>query len=278
MKIECVPNFSEGRDRSVIEAIAAAVRSVEAVSLLDITSDQDHNRSVLTFTGPPDAVAEAAFRAIREAAQRIDLTSHQGVHPRLGAADVVPFVPLSGATLADCAALAHQTGRRVWDELRIPVYFYEAAALRPECSRLENVRKRLVPPDLGVTPHPTAGVSVIGARKFLIAWNINLDSTDLAAAKAIAKAIRQSSGGLPAVKAIGLPLVSRGQVQVSINLVDFEQTPLHIVFDAVARLTAEQGIRIAGSELIGMIPQAALDSSAGHNLHWLNLHPELILR
>jgi glutamate formiminotransferase/glutamate formiminotransferase/formiminotetrahydrofolate cyclodeaminase len=277
MKIECVPNFSEGRDQSVIAALVEAIQSVDTVRLLDTTSDPDHNRSVFTFIGPPGAVAEAAFRAVRTASERIDLTRHSGVHPRLGAADVVPFVPISGATLSDCAALAHQTGDRIWKELHIPVYFYEAAALRPECERLENVRKLLVPPDLGATPHPTAGCVVIGARKFLVAWNINLDSTDLNAAKAIARAIRQASGGLPAVKAIGLPLVSRNQVQVSINLVDFEQTPLHAVFDAVARLCAEKGIHIAGSELIGMIPQAALDASAGHDLYWENLRPAMVL-
>lgn len=275
--IECVPNFSEGRDPAVIDALAAAIRSVDEVRLLDTTSDPDHNRSVFTFIGPPEPVAEAAFRAVRVAAERIDLTRHSGVHPRLGAADVVPFVPISETTLADCAALAHRTGHRIWNELHVPVYFYEAAALRPECVRLENVRKRLVPPDLGATPHPTAGVAVVGARRFLVAWNINLESTDLEAARAIARAIRQSSGGLPAVKALGLPLASRHQVQVSINLVDFEQTPLYVVFDAVAKLCAGRGLRIAGSELIGMIPQAALDQSRGHDLHWQNLRSDRIL-
>lgn len=280
MTIECVPNFSEGRDAAVVAALAEAVRSVEGVRLLDATSDADHNRSVLTFVGGPEAVSEAAVRAAAVAAERIDLMRHTGVHPRLGAADVIPFVPIEGATLADCAGIAHRTGERLWAELGVPVYFYEAAALRPECARLENVRKLApagLPPDVGAGRHRTAGASVVGARKFLVAWNINLDSTDLGAAKAIARAIRQSSGGLAAVKSIGLPLESRRQVQVSINLVDFEQTPLWKVFEAVSGLCAEKGIRVAGSELIGMIPRAALESSTGHDLQWLNLRPELIL-
>ena len=274
MTVECVPNFSEGRDPVVVSAIGEAVRSVAGAQLLDTTSDPDHNRSVLTFIGSPEAAGEAAFRAVRAAAERIDLRRHAGVHPRLGAADVVPFVP------PGCADLAHAVGERIWAELRIPVYFYEAAARRAECARLENVR-RMVPeglkPDVGEGRHPSAGVCVVGARKFLVAWNINLRSRDLGAAKAMAREIRESSGGLAAVKAIGLPLESRGEVQVSINLVDFEKTPLWVVFDAVARRCAERRIEIAGSELIGMIPEAALEGSHGHDLQWLNLRPELVL-
>ena len=274
MTVECVPNFSEGRDPMVVSGIGEAVRSVEDARLLDTTSDADHNRSVLTFIGPAAAVGEAAFRAVRAAAERIDLSKHAGVHPRLGAADVVPFVP------PVCADLAHAVGERIWDELRIPVYFYEAAARRAECARLENVR-RLAPgglkPDVGEGRHPTAGVCVVGARKFLVAWNINLRSKDVSVAKNIAREIRESSGGLAAVKAIGLPLVTRGEVQVSINLVDFERTPLWVVFDAVARRCAARGIEIAGSELIGMIPEEALESSGGHDLRWMNLRPELVL-
>jgi glutamate formiminotransferase len=278
--VECVPNFSEGRDPVIVAAIWRAVSSVAGVQLLDTSSDPDHNRSVLTFGGAPGAVADAALAAVRVAAERIDLTRHAGVHPRLGAADVVPFVPVEDVTLAECAELARWVGRRIWDELGIPVYLYEAAALRPECARLESVR-RLAPtglaPDYGEVRHPTAGVCVVGARKFLIAWNVNLRSADLAAARAIAREIRESSGGLPAVKAIGLPLESRGQVQVSINLVDFERTPLYVVFDAIAERCRQRGIGIAGSELIGMIPHAALDGSAGHDLRWENLRPELVL-
>ena len=275
MIVECVPNFSAGRDRAVVDAIARAA----GAALLDATSDPDHNRTVLTMAGAPDAVAEAALAAVREAVARIDLTRHSGVHPRLGVADVIPFVPVRGVTLEVCAALARSVGQRIWDELRVPVYLYEAAALRPACARLENVRKMaaVLPPDIGQGRHPTAGASVVGARKFLIAWNINLASQDLAAARAIAREIRESSGGLPAVKAIGLPLESRGEVQVSINLVDFEKTPLYLVFDAVAQSCRARGIAIAGSELIGMIPEAALNASQGHDLRWLNLRPELVL-
>ena len=278
--IECVPNFSEGRDRGVVAAIEQSVRETPGAMLLDSTSDADHNRTVLTFVGEACAVAAAAIAAVETAVVRIDLTAHRGAHPRLGAADVVPFIPLAGATLGDCVTLARETGERIWNELRVPVYFYEAAARRPDCRRLENIRK-LAPtglrPDIGDTPHPTAGCCVVGARRFLVAWNINLESNDLAAARAIAQEIRESSGGLPAVKALGLALPLRSQVQISINLVDFEKTPLHVVFDAVVRLCQTRGIRVAGSELIGMIPRAAIDASAHHDLQWLNLRPELIL-
>jgi glutamate formiminotransferase len=278
--IESVPNFSEGRDPVIVASIARAVSAVEGALLLDTTSDQDHNRSVLTFGGAPEAVANAAFFAVREAVAKIDLSRHAGVHPRLGAADVIPLVPVEGITLDECATLARDLGERIWNELGVPVYLYEAAARRPECMRLENVRK-LAPaglaPDIGTGRHPTAGASVVGARKFLIAWNINLRTTDIKAAREIARAIRESSGGLPAVKSIGLPLESRGQVQVSINLVDFERTPLYIVFEAVKSICEERRIEIAGSELIGMIPAAALRSSRGYDLQWENLRAELVL-
>jgi glutamate formiminotransferase len=275
--IECVPNFSEGRNTETVDAIAAAV-SLHA-RLRDRTSDVDHNRSVLTFTGVPGAVVNAAIAAIRVAAERIDLTKQSGVHPRIGAADVVPFVPLEDISLEECAGLAREAGKRIWHELGIPVYLYEAAALRPECVRLENIRKhaRSLAPDYGALPHPTAGACVVGARKFLIAWNINLRTHDLIAARSIASQIRESRGGLPAVKALGLPLDSRGQVQVSINLVDFEKTPLHVVFDAVEQLCRQRNIEIAGSELIGMIPPAALAASEGRDLRWENLTQERIL-
>jgi glutamate formiminotransferase len=277
--VECVPNFSEGRDPVIVSAIAQAVTSAGAM-LLDTTSDYDHNRSVLTFAGAPPQVADAAVAAVRVAAEKIDLRKHAGVHPRVGAADVIPFVPVHNTNLDQCRTLAHAVGRRIWRELGVPVYFYEAAALRPECQRLENVRKLApagLPPDLGEGRHPSAGASVVGARKFLVAWNINLRTSNTAAARAIARAIRESSGGLPAVKSIGLPLESRGQSQVSINLVDFERTPLYLVFDTVKQLCHDRQIEIAGSELIGMIPAAALDASSGHDLQWENLRPELIL-
>lgn len=280
MTIECVPNFSEGRDRAVVKAIEQSVRRVPGTLLLDSTSDVDHNRTVLTFAGEPEAVAEAALAAVAEAVARIDLTGHTGVHPRLGAADVVPFVPVEGVALSDCAALACETGERIWGELRVPVYLYEAAARRPECERLENVRRKAMAgltPDIGDTLHPTAGCCVVGARGFLIAWNIILDTDDIGAARLIASEVRESSGGLPAVKALGLALPSRRKVQVSINLTDFRRTPLHVVFDAVVSRARERRIRVEGSELIGMIPQAALYGTAGHDLRWLNMSPELVL-
>jgi glutamate formiminotransferase len=278
--VECVPNFSEGRDPVIVSAIARAVAAVPGVVLLDTTSDQDHNRSVLTFAGEPGAVVEAAFEAVREAAAKIDMSRHAGVHPRIGAADVVPLVPVRDTTLEDCAALARALGKRIQGDLGVPVYLYEAAALREECRRLENIR-RLAPaglaPDYGTGRHPTAGASVVGARKFLVAWNINLRTRDLAFARQIAREIRESSGGLPAVKSIGLPLESRGEVQVSINLVDFERTPLYVVFDAVKERCEAKGVEIAGSELIGMIPAAALASSEAHDLRWENFRTELVL-
>ena len=222
----------------------------------------------------------AALAAVAQAVARIDLTKHLGVHPRLGSADVVPFVPVENVTLADCVALAHQAGEHIWNELRVPVYFYEAAARRPECARLENVRKRALTglaPDVGDKPHPTAGYCVVGARPFLVAWNIILESDDLFAAQTIASTIRESGGGLPAVKALGLALPSRGKVQVSINLTDYRRTPLHVVFDKVAKRCRARSIRLEGCELIGMIPEAALYATAGHDLRWINLRPELVL-
>jgi len=273
--VECVPNFSEGRDLVIVAAIGRAVPR-----LLDSTSDPDHNRSVLTFAGAPREVADAALAAARVAVERIDITRHAGVHPRLGAADVVPFVPVQEIGMEQCADLARETGARIWEQLRVPVYLYEAAAQRNECRRLENVRRLALaglPPDIGEGRHPTAGACVAGARRFLVAWNINLRTRDLETAWAIAREIRESNGGLPAVKAMGFPLDGRGQVQVSINLVDFEVTPLHVVFEAVAERCHRRGIEVAGSELIGMIPAAALKASEGHDLRWENLRADLIL-
>jgi glutamate formiminotransferase len=278
--VECVPNFSEGRDPLIVDRIAHAVSRAPGAVLLDKSSDPDHNRSVLTFFGSPKSIVDAAFETIREAVDLIDITRHFGVHPRLGAADVVPFVPVEHITLERCADLAAHLAERLWNELGLPAYLYEGAARRPECRRLENIR-RLAPsglrPDVGEGRHPTAGICVIGARKFLIAWNIMLRTSDLAAAKAIASEIRESSGGIPALKALGLPLPSRGRVQVSMNLVDFEITPLHIAFNAVAESCIRRGIEIEGSELIGMIPAAALEAARGHDLHWLNLRPESVI-
>lgn len=258
--IECVPNFSEGHDAKIVDAIEQAIRSVSGVLLLRSEMDPDHNRSVITFAGAPEAVAEGALCGIAAAVERIDLRQHQGVHPRIGAADVVPFVPLQGATLAECAAIAHRTGEAVWKQLAVPVYFYEAAATSRERAPLENIRRGGLEPDLGGPAlHPTAGASAIGARKILIAFNVNLATNDLAIAQAIARKIRASSGGMPFVKALGVPLPSRNLVQVSMNLTDFEQTPLLQAFEAVCQQAAARGISIAGTQIVGLVPQKAAE-------------------
>lgn len=240
------------------------------MKLLDYTSDVDHNRTVLTFAGPPEAVAQAAFETVAVAVERIDLRTHQGVHPRIGAADVLPFVPISGIDLETCALLALGVAERVWTELGLPVYLYEAAARTPERKRLEYLRSRTFAgaPDVGNGRHPSAGALIAGARPFLIAWNVNLRSRDLNAAKAIARAVRQSSGGLPAVKALGLQLQSRGCVQVSINLTDFEVTPMHVVYERVRDVARTMHVEIGGVELIGLVPQRALDLSVGYEIPW----------
>jgi len=274
--IECVPNFSEGRDPARIDALELAISSVPGALVLHRASDPDHNRSVITFAGKPEAVIEAAVRAAAKAAELIDLNCHRGVHPRAGALDVLPFVPLGETTLAQCVTIAHRAGERIWSELGIPVYFYQAAAIRPDRVNLENVRRgqfeglreasladATARPDLGGPAlHPTAGAVIVGARKILIAYNVNLKTTNLQIAKSIAKRIRASSGGLPSVKALGLPLSSRGLVQVSINLTDFEETPLHVVYSEVCRLAEAEGIEVKESELIGLMPRKALEAAA----------------
>jgi len=277
--IECVPNFSEGRDGARVAQIERAIRAT-GVPVLRTEMDPDHNRSVITFAGTPEAVFQAALRAIEKAAELIDLSRHAGVHPRIGAADVVPFVPIQGVTLEDCAELAHRAGDEVWRLLGIPVYFYEAAALRPERRNLEYIRRgdfeaaarealtnaERAPDIGGPALHPTAGAVMMGARKLLVAWNINLRTPDPGVAKAIARRIRASGGGFPNVKALGLPLESRGLAQVSMNLTDFEVTPPHVVFEAVKREAAAAGVEIENAEIIGLIPAAALEGAAAHFL------------
>ena len=273
-----MPNFSEGRDQTKIATIAAAIESVAGTLILHRTSDWDHHRSVITFAGHGLAVLEAAVRATRVAAEVIDLNEHRGVHPRVGALDVLPFVPLGDSTLEDCAAFAHLAGERIYRELGIPVYFYGAAATRPDRAALEDVRRGQFEglreasvsdgrkaPDLGGPGlHPTAGAVIVGARKVLIAYNINLKSENLELARSIASRIRASNGGFPAVKALGLPLSSRKLVQVSINLTDFEQTPLHVVYAEVDRIAAEHGVEIEESEIIGLLPQKAMEMAFAH--------------
>jgi glutamate formiminotransferase len=281
--IECVANFSEGREPVTVRAIEDAIASSSGVVVLRSEMDTDHNRSVITFAGPPDAVSEGALRGIETAVERIDLRQHQGVHPRMGAADVVPFVPLEGSTLADCVVIARQTGEKVWKRLGVPVYFYEAAAMSKDRRLLEKVRRGgfenpNMAPDLGGPAlHPSAGACIIGARKILIAFNINLATDDVEVAREIARKIRASSGGMPCVKALGLPLAARGLAQVSMNLTDFEQTPLHVVFDAVAREAAARGVAIAGSEIIGLVPKKALEDAAAHYLKCENFESGLVL-
>ncbi len=280
MILECVPNFSAGRDVKIVHAIESAIASVTGVAVLDRTADADHDRSVITFAGAPDSVREAALRAVEAAVARIDLTQQQGVHPRVGAADVIPFVPLLGASMADCVRIAHAAGQEIWRRTRVPVYFYEAAALIPAPANLADVRRggfealrnetHLRPPDIGGPGlHPTAGAAIVGARKFLVAYNVNLASNDLALAQRLAKRLRASSGGFPAVKALGLALASRGIVQVSMNLTDYEVTGIDEVY-AVIAAEAE----ILGSELIGLIPRAALPRQ---DVRWENFDESLIL-
>jgi glutamate formiminotransferase len=276
--VECVPNFSEGRDAALVAALASAVRGIPGVLLLGTTSDVDHNRSVLTFAGEPEVVLEAALAAARVAVERIDLRRHVGVHPRIGALDVLPFVPLEGIAMDVCVGLAVRAAERLWDALRIPSYLYEAAAQSVERRNLAFVRSQHAgAPDVGEGCHASAGCTAVGARKLLIAYNVNLATCDLAVAKAIARQVRASSGGLPCVKALGLELASRGIVQVSMNLTDFEVTPPHVAFQAVRHAAAAYGVQVQGSELIGFIPRRALEAAQGVDLQWENLHDDSVL-
>ncbi len=265
--VECVPNFSEGRQAEVIAALVDAVQSAP-VALLDTSSDPDHNRTVITFAGEPGPVAEAMLRAARVAVARIDLTTHHGVHPRIGAVDVIPFVPLRDISLAECAALARAFGRRLADELDLPVYLYEAAALRPERVNLADVRRGgyellrteiATPerrPDFGPVRMGTAGATAVGARDPLIAFNAYLNTDDVAVAQAIALAIRASGGGLPYLKALGL--LVKGRAQVSMNVIDFRRTSLATIMDRLRAEAARHGVEVVETELIGLVPQAAL--------------------
>jgi len=289
--VECVPNFSEGRRMEIVDALCAAVDGVGEVFLLDRESDTVHNRSVLTFAGAPQPVAEAAFLAARIAVERIDLTKHEGGHPRMGAVDVIPFIPIRSITMADCIGLAKALGQRLWDELRLPAYLYAEAAQRTERRRLPDLRKgqfegirddiatnpaRL--PDFGeAAVHPTAGITAVGARKPLIAYNIYLHSTDLTLAKEIAKAIRERDGGLPAVQAMGVDFPDRGLVQVSCNLLDTDRSSIWRVFSEVQRRAAERGVEVESSELIGLVPERALLESGAHAIQLPDYSERMIL-
>src|SRR5690348_4955954 len=288
--IECVPNFSEGRDPAKVEAIVAAMSGVPGVYVLDREMDADHNRSVITLAGEPDAVAEAALLGVGKAMELIDLTKHTGAHPRVGATDVVPFIPIGGVTIEDCVALARRVGNEIWNRYRIPVFFYEAAATRPERVNLENVRRGQFEglreemkknpdrqPDVGEPKvHPTAGVSVVGARKFLIAYNVNLNTSDISIANKIAKAIRFSSGGLRYVKSMGVDLKARNIAQVSVNLTDYEQTPMHRVYEMVKREAARYGAAPVGSEIVGLVPKKAIEMAADYFLQLENFSPSQV--
>jgi glutamate formiminotransferase / formiminotetrahydrofolate cyclodeaminase len=291
--VECVPNFSEGRDAGKVEAIIMAILAGPDVYLLDQEMDADHNRSVITLVGTREAIGEAALRGIGKATELIDLNHHQGAHPRLGATDVVPFVPVRGVTLDECVGIAEWVAEQAWKRYGVPTYLYEAAAGTPERRNLENIRRGQFEgvreevksnperrPDFGPDPaalHPTAGATVVGARKFLIAYNINLGTADTAVAKAIAKKIRASSGGFPGVKAMGVDLKARNLAQVSMNLTDFETTSVGTVFDAVAHEAAAAGVGVEGSEIVGLIPRAAMEDAAVHYLRVENFQPGLIL-
>jgi len=256
--IECVPNFSEGRDRDKIQAIVDAIASVKGVLLLGWERDESHNRSVVTFAGPVEAVQEGAIRGAGKATELINLSGHEGVHPRVGAADVIPFVPLAGSTMEDCVAAAHRAGEEIWRRFGVPVYFYESAARITERQRLERVRRKAFdgrPPDIGdIDSHPTAGASMVGARGFLIAYNVLLETPDVSIAQRIARRIRESSGGFRYVKAIGLYLADRDCAQVSMNLTHFLETPIQDVIRVIADEAS-----IKAFELIGFVPRQAYE-------------------
>jgi glutamate formiminotransferase len=286
--VECVPNFSEGRDKAKVDAIIEAMK-LDGVYLLDREMDSDHNRCVITLVGEREPIQEAAIRGVGKAAELIDLNKHQGAHPRMGAADVVPFIPIEGVSIEDCVTMARHVGEQIWKRYQIPVYLYESAATTPERQNLENIRRGQFEgirdeiatnparkPDFGdPRVHATAGATVVGARKFLIAYNVFLNTTDVDIAKKIAKAVRFSSGGMRYVKGAGF--LVRGLAQVSMNLTDFEQTPIHRVFEFVKREAARYGVMPLSSEIVGLIPKKALEQAAEWFLQVENFDSSLIL-
>ena len=289
--VECVPNFSEGRDEAKVRAVADAISATPGAVLLDLEMDPDHHRSVITFVAPPEAAVEAALAGAAKAVELIDLNTHRGAHPRIGALDVLPFVPLAGVSMEDCVQLAERAAAELWKRLRIPCYLYEAAAKRPERVQLENIRRgqfEALREEMGKNPerdpdvgdpvlHPTAGATVVGARKFLIAYNILLRTPDVEIARQIARAVRFSSGGYRYVKAMGVELASRGMAQVSMNLTDFESTPVHRVFETVKREAERYGVAVAKSEIVGLIPKKALEMAAEYYLQIGNFQPSVVL-
>jgi glutamate formiminotransferase len=288
--IECVPNFSEGRDKARVDTLIQTMAAVPGVWVLDHEMDADHNRCVITLAGDPDAVAEAATLGAGKAVQLIDMNEHKGAHPRVGATDVIPFIPVDGVTLEDCVALARRVGDEIWRRYRIPIFYYEAAATRPDRVNLESVRRGQFEglkeelkknhdrqPDVGEPKmHPTAGVTIVGARKFLIAYNVNLSTPDVGVANKIAKAIRFSSGGMRYVKSMGVELKARNLAQVSINLTDYEQTPMHRVYEMVKREAERYGAMPVGSEIVGLVPKKALEMAADYFLQLENFSPNQV--
>ena len=288
--VECVPNFSEGQRAEVIEAIIGEARGTPGVTVLDHSSDPNHNRTVLTFVGEPQAAKRAAFACCARAAELIDMEKHRGGHPRIGATDVIPFIPVSNVTMEECVALAHELGREIADKLSIPVYFYEAAAKRPSMKALPDVRKgeyeglkeaiktpERAPDEGPLAMHPRAGATVVGARPFLVAFNINLSTSDVALAKHIAQTIRAARGGYVNCRAIGLALEERGITQVSINMTDYTATPLHRVFETVKSEAARYGVSVVGSEIIGLTPMQALLDAADFYLRLEGFKREQVL-
>jgi len=289
--VECIPNFSEGRRTEVIDQIVASIKSTPGAVLLDRESDPNHNRSVITFVAAPDRAVDAAIRAARTASELIDLNRHKGEHPRMGATDVIPFVPIAGVGMDDCIALARVCGEKMWRELSIPVYLYEKAATRPERENLATVRKGQFEgirdeiatsearrPDFGeARVHPTAGITAVGARPPLIAYNVNLGTSDIEVANKIARAVRHQTGGLRYVKALGFELKDRGIVQVSMNMVNYEGTPLFRAFEMVRREAERYGVPVIGSEIVGLVPQQALNAVADFYLRLENFSQDQIL-
>ncbi len=272
--VESVPNFSEGRRENVVRAIVAEAEKYDGIWVLDWSMDADHNRSVVTLIGTPDKIVDALFDMVKKASELIDLRHHEGEHPRMGATDVIPFVPVMNTTMEECIELSKKLGKRIGEELKIPVYLYERSATKPERENLANIRKGEFEgffekikdpnwkPDFGPDEvHPTAGVVAVGAREYLIAYNVNLATNDLSVAKKIAKAVRHISGGFRYVKAIGLELKEKGIVQVSMNLTNYKKSPIFRVFETIKREAARYGVNVLESEIIGMVPlQAVLDS------------------
>lgn len=289
--VECVPNFSEGRKTETVQQIAEAIAAIETACVLDKHIDPDHNRSVITFVATPEHVVDAAVQAVKRASELIDMRRHQGVHPRLGATDVLPFVPVRGVTVEDCIALAHEAGRIIAHDLAIPVYFYESAALRPDRVNLEDVRRgayellreQIVTnpdraPDVGpAVINESAGAIVIGARPFLIAFNVVLRSDDVAVARQIARAIRARNGGLPFLKALGFQLDTRSLVQVSMNLVNYQVTGMGAAYDAIRREADALGVEIESTEIVGLVPRNALDREAEYFMKLENFSEATIL-